>query len=75
MANKQLELMGRYMAELGLTPSARSRIGLADALEAEQVNKVQWVVTWRDGKGNRVERPVEQAERDDVDAGKDVLEQ
>ena len=26
IANKQLELMGRYMVELGLTPSARSRV-------------------------------------------------
>jgi P27 family predicted phage terminase small subunit len=26
VANKQLEIMGRYMAELGLTPSARNRI-------------------------------------------------
>jgi P27 family predicted phage terminase small subunit len=26
IANKQLELMGRYMAELGLTPSARARL-------------------------------------------------
>ena len=26
IANKQLELMGRYMVELGLTPAARSRM-------------------------------------------------
>jgi P27 family predicted phage terminase small subunit len=26
IANKQLELMGRYMVELGLTPAARSRV-------------------------------------------------
>ena len=26
VANKQLELMGRYMVELGLTPAARSRV-------------------------------------------------
>ena len=26
VANKQLEIMGRYMAELGLTPSARARL-------------------------------------------------
>lgn len=28
VANKQLELMVRYMAELGLTPSARSRLAV-----------------------------------------------
>ena len=26
IANKQLELMGRYMVELGMTPAARSRL-------------------------------------------------
>ena len=26
VANKQMELMGRYMAELGLTPASRSRV-------------------------------------------------
>lgn len=26
VANKQLELMGRYMAELGITPASRSRV-------------------------------------------------
>ena len=26
IANKQLELMGRYMTELGMTPAARSRV-------------------------------------------------
>lgn len=36
VANKQLELMGRYMAELGLTPASRSRIAsLAPMLLAE----------------------------------------
>lgn len=27
IANKQLEIMGRYMSELGLTPAARTRLG------------------------------------------------
>lgn len=30
IANKQLELMGRYMAELGMTPASRSRVGVND---------------------------------------------
>ena len=30
IAHKQLELMGRYMVELGLTPAARSRV-MADS--------------------------------------------
>lgn len=28
IANKQLELMGRYMTELGMTPASRSRVGV-----------------------------------------------
>ena len=31
VANKQLELMARFMAELGLTPSSRSRLGVVAA--------------------------------------------
>jgi P27 family predicted phage terminase small subunit len=30
IANKQLEVMGRYMVELGMTPAARSRVGIQD---------------------------------------------
>jgi P27 family predicted phage terminase small subunit len=30
VANRQLELMGRYMAELGITPAARSRLRVAE---------------------------------------------
>jgi P27 family predicted phage terminase small subunit len=45
VANKQLELMGKYMAELGLTPAARRRLDLpvpagADAQPAMIVERV-----------------------------------
>jgi P27 family predicted phage terminase small subunit len=30
IANKQLEIMGRYMAELGMTPASRSRVSATD---------------------------------------------
>ena len=30
IANKQLELMGRYMVELGMTPSSRRRVSVLD---------------------------------------------
>ena len=36
IANKQLELMGRYMAELGLTPASRSRITTLDVAPVDQ---------------------------------------
>lgn len=35
VANKQMELMGRYMSELGLTPVARTRTAVADAVAPE----------------------------------------
>ncbi|SFG40961.1 phage terminase, small subunit, putative, P27 family [Palleronia marisminoris] len=61
IANKQLELMGRYMAELGLTPTSRTR--LADILDpsAEEEPLVFKVIfegsdgTCRDALGNIVE--------------------
>ena len=36
IANKQLELMGRYMTELGMTPASRSRVGVEDPRMAVQ---------------------------------------
>lgn len=36
IANRQLELMGRYMTELGLTPAARSRIRVESAAAAQE---------------------------------------
>ncbi len=61
IANKQLELMGRYMAELGITPTARSR--LADLVEADGEDAITVVKvlfeapdgTTRDVNGNLVE--------------------
>lgn len=34
VSNKQLELMGRYMGELGITPSSRSRVAAAPGFSA-----------------------------------------
>ena len=36
IANKQLELMGRYMSELGITPTARSRLPETEDRQAVQ---------------------------------------
>lgn len=36
VANKQLELMGRYMSELGLTPAARMKLSLPGRVEARE---------------------------------------
>ena len=35
IANKQMELMGRFMTELGLTPAARTRVAVLDNSYAE----------------------------------------
>ncbi len=43
VANKQMELMARFMSELGLTPSARTRLG--ETLAAAQTEPVTFV--WR----------------------------
>ena len=35
IVNKQLELMGRYMVELGMTPASRTRVASAAALQGQ----------------------------------------
>jgi P27 family predicted phage terminase small subunit len=37
IANKQLELMGRYMTELAMTPAARSRVAAGASVEAIRI--------------------------------------
>ena len=50
IANKQLELMGRYMTELGLTPAARSRIAVDAAPPGQQIDgvEVQFVTVYEE---------------------------
>ncbi len=59
VANKQLELMGRYMSELGLTPSARRRIDMPMEVGPEPVDKIEFVVVYEDKDGNRMEQPLD----------------
>jgi P27 family predicted phage terminase small subunit len=57
IANRQMELMGRYMAEIGLTPASRSRIAIANPADQHQpVDKVEFVIVYQDEHGNRQER-------------------
>lgn len=60
ISNKQLELLGRYMAELGLTPASRSRVIAVSeqSLPDNRVTKIELVVVARDADGNWAERPV-----------------
>jgi P27 family predicted phage terminase small subunit len=58
VANKQLELMGRYMAELGITPASRCRVAArSDGSDyPTQVQRVivQWVDPKRDDDSTEV---------------------
>ena len=58
VANKQLELMGRYMTELGMTPASRSRVAVYEDVAHEKVDKIEIVIVGVDNDGNRTERPL-----------------
>ena len=47
VANKQLELMGRYMAELGITPASRSRV-MVDGPGGEEAQPIVFKVVYED---------------------------
>lgn len=53
IANKQMELMGRYMSELGLTPTARGRLDVGQASTADpiQISVVRSFVSPEDRRG------------------------
>lgn len=55
IANKQLELMGRFMAELGLTPAARRRVEVPANKAGETIIRIERVVVHADVNGNPVE--------------------
>ena len=60
IANKQLELMGRYMGELGITPASRSRVAAyADAAtDTSRVTKIEMVIVSKGEDGLIYERPM-----------------
>lgn len=66
VANKQLELMGRYMAELGMTPASRSRVKAYEAPPAKPVDKIELVVVYEDKQGNRLERSLDSPRREQL---------
>jgi P27 family predicted phage terminase small subunit len=60
IANKQLELMGRYMAEMGLTPTSRARLAPEIAAGHEPITGIEVVMVYpdapeRDDQGKRIE--------------------
>ena len=63
IANRQMELMGRYMAEIGLTPASRSRV-IASSMAASDpglVTRGEFVTVYEDAEGERHERPLDDA--------------
>jgi P27 family predicted phage terminase small subunit len=61
VANKQMELMGRYMSELGLTPVSRARLDFGQDNPADQVTKIEFVTVYTDENGRRQERPLDRS--------------
>lgn len=61
IANKQMDLMGRFMVELGITPASRSRIVVAAQAqaEAERVTRIQRVIVYRGKEGLFYEKPLD----------------
>ena len=61
VANKQIELMGRYMGELGLTPVARARLEVDQGTSADQITRIEFVTVYTDENGRRQERPLDRS--------------
>lgn len=59
VANKQMELMGRFMAELGLTPVSRQRLDITLTPGVEPISRIELVVVTVDDNGKRVETPLD----------------
>lgn len=59
VSNRQMELMGRYMAELGLTPASRSRIAVVNVAgaESDRVTRIELVAFTQAPDGTRTEVP------------------
>jgi phage terminase small subunit len=59
IANRQMELMGRYMGELGLTPASRSRIASIQTPESDPVTRIEFVTVYQDKDGELRSGPSE----------------
>lgn len=59
IANRQMELMGRYMAEIGLTPASRSRIAtIVNPEQLDVVTKIKFITVYSDNDGRHIEQPM-----------------
>ncbi|MFO7921485.1 MAG: phage terminase small subunit P27 family [Nioella sp.] len=71
VANKQMEIMGRYMTELGLTAVARTRLDMPGASGHDPITKIELVTIFVDEDGERQERPIDRSHQE---RGRDALE-
>jgi P27 family predicted phage terminase small subunit len=55
VSNKQLELMGRYMAELGITPASRSRVASVQGGDRELPTVIKILFDGEDGPTRAIE--------------------
>ena len=55
VANKQLEIMGRYVTELGMTPAARRRVATVEEANREPITIVRLIGMRRNDNGELVE--------------------
>jgi hypothetical protein len=61
VANKQLELMGRFMTELGMTPAARTRVAVStDEPGSESITRIEFVTVYENRDGTWTEEPLYQ---------------
>ena len=44
IANRQVELMNRQAAELGLTPASRTRVAVMQELAAPKIDKIERII-------------------------------
>jgi P27 family predicted phage terminase small subunit len=56
ISNKQLELMGRYMTELGLTPASRSRV--AAYTDVAKSPEIVFITRYTEKDGERIDIPM-----------------
>jgi P27 family predicted phage terminase small subunit len=59
VANRQMELMGRCAAELGITPASRSRVAAFSSLPGASSFEVRFVTVYDDGNGGILAPPGE----------------
>jgi P27 family predicted phage terminase small subunit len=72
IANRQLELMGRFMTELGLTPAARSRIVSLRETAPEAEQEIKFIVVYEGQNDEATAKQIEATPNKVVISGTDA---